>query len=85
MMKFSINTCFSELLMYVNDIKNMRLFILLNEPSQEVSTNEMESAYLEFVGHIKGISNANDYAYIFRILNFVRIELYDASRKKKCA
>lgn len=35
--------------MIASILKSMRLFVLLNEPSQEISVNEMENAYFDFV------------------------------------
>ena len=63
--------------MIASILKSMRLFVLLNEPSQEISVNEMENAYLDFVEQIKLINASKDYSYAFRTLNFVRIELQE--------
>ena len=38
--------------MIASILKSMRLFVLLNEPSQEISVNEMENAYFDFVEQI---------------------------------
>ena len=54
----------------------------LNEPSQEISVNEMENAYFDFVEQIKLINAFKDYSYAFRTLNFVRIELSNTNRGK---
>lgn len=56
------------------DLSNMRLFTLLVEPSQ-ITNEEMQNAYEDFIGHIKAVSNSDDYSNIFRTLNFTRIEL----------
>ena len=70
--------------MIASILKSMRLFVLLNEPSQEISVNEMENAYLDFVEQIKLINASKDYSSAFRTLNFVRIELSNTNRGKKC-
>ena len=70
--------------MIASILKSMRLFVLLNEPSQEISVNEMENAYLDFVEQIKLINASKDYSYAFRTLIFVRIELSNTNRGKKC-
>lgn len=70
--------------MHVDDFKTTRLFILLNEQSQKISANEMEYAYLEFIEQIKKVSSSNDYSDIFRTLSFIRIELFNMNREKKC-
>lgn len=84
MITFILKIFFSELFMHVDDFKTTRLFILLNEQSQKISANEMEYAYLEFIEQIKKISSSNDYSDIFRTLSFIRIELFNMNRKKKC-
>lgn len=56
------------------DLSNTRLFILLAEPSQ-ITNEEMQNAYGDFIGHIKAVSNSDDYSNIFRTLNLTRIEL----------
>lgn len=55
--------------MIASILKSMRLFVLLNEPSQEISVNEMENAYFDFVEQIKLINAFKDYSYAFRTLN----------------
>ena len=70
--------------MIASILKSMRLFVLLNEPSQEISVNEMENAYFDFVEQIKLINAFKVYSYAFRTLNFVRIELSNTNRGKKC-
>ena len=44
----------------------------------------MENAYFDFVEQIKLINAFKDYSYAFRTLNFVRIELSNTNRGKKC-
>jgi hypothetical protein len=61
--------------MRMNEILNTRLFALLSDTSQEVTTDEMRRAYGEFTTHVEVISSENDNATIFRMLNNIRIEL----------
>lgn len=61
-------------IMLMIDLSNMRLFALLAEPSQ-ITNEEMQNAYGDFIGHIKAVSNSDDYSNIFRTLNLTRIEL----------
>jgi hypothetical protein len=37
----------------MNDILNTRLFSLLTEPSQEVTNEEMQNAYVDFVKQVE--------------------------------
>ena len=75
----------------MNDLLRTRFFILLADTSQEVINTEMQNAYEEFVKHIVAISNSEDYAHAFRMLNLTRIEiaplkeLYQCEQGKKCA
>ena len=77
--------------MLMNDLLQMRIFGLLSKASQEVTDEEMQDAYGEFVKHIVAISNSEDYSYIFRMLNLTRIEivplkeLYQYGQGEKCA
>lgn len=57
------------------DFFKMKLFNLLADTSQEVTNDEMQNAYEEFVEYITTISNSEDYANIFRMLNLTRIEI----------
>lgn len=59
----------------MNDLLRRRFFILLADTSQEVINTEMQDAYEEFVKHIVTISNSEDYAHIFRMLNLTHIEI----------
>lgn len=59
----------------MNDLSKMRLFTLLSEFSQEVTNEEMQEAYDEFVGQIRTVSNGNDYSTTYRILAAARIEI----------
>lgn len=77
--------------MLMNDLLKMRFFTLLADTSTEVINVEMKDAYEEFVKQIVTISNSEDYAYIFRMLNLTRIEiaplkeLYQYEQGGKCA
>lgn len=62
-------------LMPMNDLLNMRLFGLLTEPSQEVTNEEMQEAYGEFIEQIRTVSNGNDNSTTYRILVATRIEI----------
>ena len=62
-------------IMLMNVLLNMRMFRLFYETSQEVTTEEMQNAYGEFVEQIRAMSNGNDYSTTFRILVATRIEI----------
>ncbi|MCR1851479.1 hypothetical protein [Parabacteroides distasonis] len=59
----------------MNDLLQTRLFRLLSGTSQEVTNEEMQEAYGEFLEHIKNVSNGTDYSVIHRTLNATRIEI----------
>ena len=59
----------------MNDLLQMRFFGLLPEASQEVTNEEMQNAYGEFVEQIRTVSNGNDYSTTYRILTATRIEI----------
>lgn len=59
----------------MNDFLQTRMFGLLSETSQEVTNEEMQNAYGEFVEQIKTVSNGNDYSTTYRILTATRIEI----------
>ena len=59
----------------MNDLLQTRIFGLLNETSQEISNEEMQNAYGEFIHQVSTISNENDYSTIYRILVATRIEI----------
>lgn len=59
----------------MNDLLRTRFFILLADTSQKVINTEMQDAYEEFVKHTVTISNSEDYAHVFRMLNLTRIEI----------
>jgi hypothetical protein len=75
----------------MNDLLRTRFFILLADTSQKVINTEMQDAYEEFVKHTATISNSEDYAHVFRMLNLTRIEiaplkgLYQYGQGEKCA
>lgn len=62
-------------IMLMNDLLQMRIFGLLSKASQEVTDEEMQDAYGEFVEQIKTVSNKNDYLTTYRILVATRIEI----------
>jgi hypothetical protein len=59
----------------MNGLLKTELFILLSDTSQEVTNAEMQSAYGDFIEHVKAVSLENDYTKIHRDLNITRIEL----------
>lgn len=61
--------------MLMNDLLQTRIFELLFETSQEVTNEEMQVAYDEFLEQIKNISDGIDYSVIYRTLNATRIEI----------
>ena len=59
----------------MNDLLQTRIFRLLSETSQEVTNQEMQNAYGEFVEQIRIVGDGNDYSTIYRILTATRIEI----------
>lgn len=59
----------------MNDLLKMRFFSLLTEASQDVTNEEIQNAYDEFVEQIRTVSNGNDYSTTYRILVATRIEI----------
>lgn len=59
----------------MNDLLQTRIFGLLNETSQEITNEEMQNAYGEFIHQVRTMSNENDYSTIYRILVATRIEI----------
>lgn len=59
----------------MNDLLQTRIFGLLNETSQEITNEEMQNAYGEFIHQVRAMSNENDYSTIYRILVATRIEI----------
>lgn len=78
-------------IMLMNDLLQMRIFGLLSKASQEVTDEEMQDSYGEFVEQIKTVSNKNDYSTTYRILVATRIEIASLEtaplygQGKKCA
>lgn len=62
-------------IMLMNDLLQMRIFGLLSKASQEVTDEEMQDSYGEFVEQIRTVSNKNDYSTTYRILVATRIEI----------
>ena len=65
----------------MNDLLQTRIFGLLNETSQEISNEEMQNAYGEFIHQVRTMSNENDYSTIYRILGG-KMRLKNCSYKK---
>lgn len=61
--------------MLMNELSKTMLFCLLAESSQEVTTEEMQHAYGDFITHVEKVSSENDYTKIYRDLSITRIEL----------
>ena len=61
--------------MLMNDLLQMRMFGLLSETSQEVSNEEMQNAYGEFVEQIRIVGDGDDYSTTYRIFVATRIEI----------
>lgn len=61
--------------MPMNELLQTRIFGILSEASQEVSNEEIQEAYAEFLEHIKNVSDGTDYSVIHRTLNATRIEI----------
>lgn len=59
----------------MNDLLQTRLFRLLSGTSQEVTNEEMQNAYGEFVEKIRTVSNENDFSTTYWILVATRIEI----------
>lgn len=60
----------------MNDLLKSELFKRLSDSSQEVSNDEMENAYEDFVEKVKILNQSeNNYTVIIRTLNLTRIEL----------
>lgn len=59
----------------MNDLLQTRMFGLLFETSQEVTNEEMQNAYDEFVEQIRTVNRDKDYSTTYRILTATRIEI----------
>ena len=75
----------------MNDLLKTRLFTLLNEPSQEVTNEQMQDAYGCFMKQVEIISQSEqNFIKNFRTLDITRIELvfieslYRYGQGKKC-
>ena len=75
----------------MNELLKTKLFGLLSEISQEVTNEEMQKAYGDFIEEIRTVNNGNDYSAVFRILVATRIEIASLEttplygQGKKCA
>lgn len=75
----------------MNELLGMRFLRLLSETSQEVTNEEMQNAYEEFLEYIENVSNGTDYSVIYRTLTAIRIEIASLrttplyGQGKKCA
>lgn len=62
--------------MFMNDLLQTKLFSLLTESSQLVTTEKMQNAYGSFMEEVKTVSQSEtDLSKVFRTLNITRIEL----------
>lgn len=62
-----------------------KLLNLLSEPTMEETTNEMKSAYGDFMNQIKSfIQSETDFSNIFRTLSFTRIEFKALQTQTLC-
>lgn len=75
----------------MNELIDMRFFSLLAEPSQEVTNEEMQTAYGCFMKRVETlIQSEKDYSKVYRTLHITRIELasieshYRYEQGKKC-
>lgn len=59
----------------MNELLGMRFLRLLSETSQEVTNEEMQNVYEEFLEYIENVSNGTDYSVIYRTLTATRIEI----------
>ena len=59
----------------MNDLLQMRIFGLLSEALQEVTKEEMQNAYGEFVEQIRIVGDGSDYSAVYRILTATHIEI----------
>ena len=75
----------------MNELLGMRFLRLLSETSQEVTNEEMQNVYEEFLEYIENVSNGTDYSVIYRTLTAIRIEIASLratplyGQGKKCA
>lgn len=63
-------------LMLMDDLLQSELFKKLSDCSQEVSNDEMQHAYENFITKVLALNQTgSDYGIVFRSLNLTRIEL----------
>jgi len=59
----------------MDELLKAKFFGPLSDTSQEVSNEEIQNAYGEFIEQIRTVSNGNDYSTTYRILVATRIEI----------
>ena len=59
----------------MNDLLQTRIFRLLSETSQEVTNEELQNAYGEFLSKIEVVSVEESYSTTYRTLTATRIEI----------
>jgi hypothetical protein len=59
----------------MNEITKTKFFSILEETSQEVTNEEIQNAYGNFVKHIEAVYFDDDYRTVYRNLSNTRIEL----------
>jgi hypothetical protein len=72
---FFIINSFTLKRLLMNDLLQTRIFRLLSETSQEVTNQEMQNAYGEFVEQIRIVGDGDDYSTTYRIFVATRIEI----------
>jgi TnpA family transposase len=75
----------------MNDLLETRLFTLLGDALQEVTNQEIQNAYGNFMEQVRTVSQSeNNHSEIFRTLNITCVELvflkslYQHGQGKKC-
>lgn len=78
--------------MLMDDLLQSELFKKLSDSSQEVSNDEMQCAYENFITKVVTLNQSeSDYETVFRSLNLTRVELIfsqsllEYEQGKKCA
>lgn len=78
--------------MLMDDLLQSELFKKLSDCSQEVSNDEMQHAYENFITKVEALNQSeSDYQTVFRSLNLTRVELIfsqsllEYEQGKKCA
>lgn len=78
--------------MLMDDLLQSELFKKLSDSSQEVSNDEMQHAYENFITKVVALNQSeSDYQTVFRSLNLTRVELIfsqsllEYEQGKKCA